>query len=181
MSLFVTNKRHGRVKADYTAKNMYKWYKNKYPEAVDYNTYVEFLKEFYTEVLNLIIYNGIDYIMPGRLGSLRIRKGKNFQAIYKPKDMVIHNYKPDWKKTLELWEELYPNHSAEEVKAIPNKKIIYILNDHTDGSYFRWYWDKITSNVQNQTAYRFEPIRDKKREAAQAWKEIPKLRNIYYE
>lgn len=180
MSLFVTGTRQGRVKADYTTIDMYKWYKEKYKNPVEYNLYREFITEFYTEVLNLIIYNGLDYLMPGRLGSLRIRKKQNFQKINE-QDQVVHNLKPNWKKTLDLWNTKYPDYTAEEIKAIPNKPIVYHLNEHTDNYYFRWYWDKITSNVKNQSAYRFEPIRDKKREAAKAWKEIPKLRNIYYE
>ena len=180
MSLFVTDTRQGRVQADYTAKDMYKWYKKKYDNPVEWRVYSDFLKEFYTELFNLIIYNGIDYIMPGRLGSIRIRRRQNIQKLDENGE-VIHNLKPNWKKTLELWEKKYPNATREEVKNIPNKPIIYHLNDHTDGSYFRWYWDKMTCNVKNQSAYRFEPIRDKKREAAKAWKEIPKLRNIYYE
>ena len=180
MSLFVTGTRHGRIKADYTTKDLYKWYKEKYKNPVEYSVFVKFIKEFYSEILNLVIYNGIDYILPGRLGSLRIRKKENFQRI-NDKNELVHNRKPNWGKTLKLWEEKYPNYTAEEIKAIPNKPIVYHLNEHTDNNYFRWYWDKMTCNVKNQTAYRFEPIRDKKREAAKAWKEIPKLRNIYYE
>lgn len=180
MSKFVTGKRYGRVKAAYTTKDMYKWYKNKYENPVQYEVYMQFVKEMFTEILNLVIYNGIDYIMPGRLGSLRIRRKQNFQKLDE-ENKVIHNLKPNWKKTLELWEQKYPDLSAKEIKQIRNKPIVYHLNDHTDGFYFEWYWDKITSNVKNQSAYRFEPIRDKKREAAKAWKEIPKLRNMYYE
>jgi hypothetical protein len=181
MNPFVVGTRKGKVSADYTTKDMYKYYKGKYSNPVEYKLYRLFLEEFYSEILNLVIYNGLDYSMPARLGSLRVKKKKNVQRIDPVTGELIHNLQADWVKTLALWEQKYPGLSKEELKAIESKPIVYHLNEHTDNFYFKWYWDKISSNVKNQSAYQFEPIRSKKREAAQAWKNIPKLRNIYYE
>jgi len=174
------DKRTGRITADYKTADMYKYYKNKYKNPVDQKVYTAFLNEFCSEVLNLVIYNGIDYILPGRLGSLRIKKRKNIQKIDENNNL-IHNFKVNFKETLKLWNDKYPGLSWEELKKIEDKPKIYHLNEHTDNYYFRWYWDRITCNVKNQSAYKFEPVRQKKREAAQAWKNIKNLKNIYYE
>lgn len=172
--------KRNRLKSDYTFKDLYKFYKKRYDNPLDRITYMRFLTEFYTEILNLVLYNGIDYNLPARLGSLRIRKRQNVQKINDDGEL-IHNLKPDWKKSKELWAKKYPDKTPKELKLIPHKPIVYHMNEHTDGYYFEWHWDKLTCNVKNQTAYRFEPIRNKKREASKAWQTIPKLRNIYYE
>ena len=170
----------GKVIADYKTADLYKFYKKTYKNPVDYKTFKEFYRDFFTEILNLMIYNGIDYILPGRLGSMRIKKKKNMQKIDENGELKT-NFRADWKASKELWKKQYPDKTLQEIFGIPNKQIVYHMNEHTDNYYFKWYWDKITCNIPNKSAYRFEPIRAKKREAAKAWKEISNLQNIYYE
>lgn len=73
--------------------------------------------------------------------------------------------RPDWKATKELW--------ASDPLAKANKKLVYHLNKHTSGYYFKWYWDRRTSTVHNQFFFKFDPCR---------WNDrlIPKARTFGY-
>lgn len=48
---------------------------------------------------------------------------------------------------------------SDELKAIPDKKLIVHVNDHSNGYFNRWYWDKRLTNIKNQTAYSFSPVK----------------------
>ena len=58
-----------------------------------------------------------------------------------------------------LWNELYPNKTKEELKDIPNKKLIIHTNDHSNSTLLKWYWDKRMSNVTNHQAYIFKAVK----------------------
>jgi hypothetical protein len=49
--------------------------------------------------------------------------------------------------------------------------LVYHLNDHTDNYYYRFYWDKSTCNVYNNTAYSFIPARPNKEKLAKILRE----------
>ncbi len=169
-----------KVKADYGTADIYKFYLKHTKKPVDKKTFGQVLKEYNTEILRLIIFDGLDYTLGARLGALRIRKFDNSLRLNKDGE-IANKLKPDWGRTRAKWAELYPGKSAEEIKLIPNKPVIKHLNEHSDGYVFKWYWDKVTSNVVNQSVYKFEPVRQMKRLAAKSWKEIPTLRTLYYE
>jgi len=169
-----------KVKVDYGFDDIYKWYKEESKNPLDKKIARNIIIDFNNEVLKSVVFEGHDHSLGGRLGSIRIRKFDNNLKLNK-KGEIANKLKPDWPKTYELWNKKYPGKSPKELKEIKNKPLVYHLNEHTDGYVFKWYWDKITSNVKNQTAYSFEPIRTIKREAAKAWKNIPGLRDIYYE
>lgn len=178
MLSFKRNK--NKVKADFTSKDLYKFYCSRSNKPIDSKTYLKALREYNTEILRLIVFDGLDYAMHGRVGSIRIRKFDNSLRL-NGEGEIANKLHPDWAKTKKKWLELYPGKTSEEIKAIPNKPIIYHLNEHSDGYVFKWYWDRVTCNLKNQFAYKFEPVRDMKRLAAKSWKEIPKLRTLYYE
>jgi len=169
-----------KVKADYSTNDLYEYYCSRSKNPVSKKTYSSAIREYNTEILRLIVFDGLDYTMHGRVGSFRIRKFDNSLRLNKDGE-VANKLRPDWFKTKRKWLELYPEKTAEEIKAIPNKPIIYHLNEHSDGYVFKWYWDKTTSNIKNQTVYKFEPIRQMKRLAAKSWREIPNLKTLYYE
>ena len=169
-----------KVKADYSTNDLYDYYCSRSKNPISKKAYSSAIREYNTEVLRLIVFDGLDYSMHGRVGSFRIRKFDNSLRLNKDGE-VANKLRPDWFKTKQKWLELYPEKTAEEIKAIPSKPIIYHLNEHSDGYVFKWYWDKTTSNIKNQTVYKFEPIRQMKRLAAKSWKEIPNLRTLYYE
>ncbi len=175
---FKRNKK--KIKADFGLKDLYQFYKSRPKNPVDNKTFGNIMREYNTEILRLIIFEGLDYTMYARLGSLRIRKFDNSLKLNKDGE-VRNKLRPDWGKTRAKWAQLYPGKTAEEIKSIPNKPIIYHLNEHSDGYIFKWFWDKTTSNLVNQSVYKFEPVRQIKRLAAKAWKEYPQLHTLYYE
>ena len=65
------------------------------------------------------------------------------------------NLIPDWKATKLLWME---NPMARE-----NKKLIFHMNEHTEGYWFRFKWDKSIANFRNKIAYSFVPTRNNKK------------------
>lgn len=176
--MFKRNK--NKIKADYTAKHIYKHYVSKVSDPVPSTVFNSVLSDFNNEMLKMVLYDGLDFNFQYRLGFVRIKKFDNSLKLNQEGE-IANKLKPDWGKTLARWKELYPDVFPEHYKLISDKPVIFHLNSHTDGWVFRWYWDKITSNVINQSAYKFEPIRQIKREAATAWKEIPNLKDKYYE
>ena len=173
-------RKENKVKIDFGLKDICKYYQEHSRDPIEKSLIGRILREYNTEILRMMIYDGLDYSMSHRIGSFRIKKFDNSLKL-NDEGEIANKLRPDWAKTKEKWAELYKGASAEEIKKIPDKPIIYHLNNHTDGYVFRWYWDKVTSNIKNQSVYKFAPIRQMKREAAQAWKKHPELRTLYYE
>ena len=128
-----------------TLKEAYKDYQKKNTDpvyGVDYKTYREICEDFNKEISDEIINNACEFTLPGRLGSIRIKKikGNKVQRI-------------DWKSTKES-----------------NVKV-YHLNWHTDGYYYKWFWHKQKALFKNKSAYSFTPIRRNKRELARLLKD----------
>jgi hypothetical protein len=98
--------------------------------------------EFNEMLIDHIILDSGEIELPCRLGSLRIKKIKS-----KNRKMV------DWKLTKEYG------------------KLIYHLNMHTDGYYYKWHWKKKSALFTNKSVYSFVPLRRHKREVAQLLKD----------
>ena len=82
-----------------------------------------------------------EFKMPYRLGTLRIKKKK---MNYSKKNKL----KINWLETNK------------------HKKVIYHLNDHTDGFNYRWFWSKINAVIKNKSVYSFQATRTNKRRLA---------------
>lgn len=173
-------RRENKIKVDFKPSDIFDFYKDKSKNPVKSTIFHEVLKEYNGEMLRMVLYDGLDFTLQNRLGFIRIKKFDNTLKL-NDKGEIANKLRPNWGKTLKKWKELYPDVDPKDYKNIPDKPVIYHLNEHTDGWAFRWYWDKITCNVINQSAYKFEPIRQIKREAAKAWKQIPNLKDKYYE
>lgn len=140
----------GRERAyiDYSNKDFYKLYKEKY-KGRDYNIpfgkYSELLNQCNQRLSEMIIEDGFDFNIPFRLGRVRIRiKKMNFKYL-----------KPDWKATKELWKE--------DKEAKENKQLVFHLNDHSDNYRAEWFYDKRTANYKNKSVYEFIATRKNKR------------------
>tara|TARA_Y100001938_G_scaffold151107_1_gene246111 strand:+ start:6138 stop:6560 length:423 start_codon:yes stop_codon:yes gene_type:complete len=128
-----------------TLKEFYKDYKSKNTDpiyGVDYKTYRSICEDFNKLISDKIINSATEFTLPGRLGSIRIKKIKSSKA-----------QRIDWKKTKE------------------NDTKVYHLNWHTDGFYYKWFWHKQKALFKNKSAYSFTPIRRNKRELAKLLKE----------
>lgn len=171
-----------KIIADYTPNDIYKWYIKNRKNKVEINTktYHEIVQKFNHLVTRAMIYENMEFIMPGRLGSLRIIRTPYKIKLTKEGKVDTSQLVVNWKKTKELWSKTYPDKTADEIHLITGKKVIYELNEHTDRQKYHFRWCKLTSNVQNKTAYYFEMMRPAKTELAKALKEIPALRNNFY-
>ncbi len=119
-------------------KELYKFYTEQSPnkDVVDKPTFSKVSSDF-NQIIGQYVLEGKEVKFPSRLGFLRIRKHKN--------KMEKESLLTDWKLTKQVG------------------KIVKHLNDHTNGFFFRFYWDKKISNAIKQSYYKFYPVRDLKR------------------
>lgn len=147
-------------KVDYTTKDFYKYYKSISKNPVSYLIFSTILTQYFEYRIQLLIFNNIDINFPYRMGTLGIRKVGD--CIYLTKDGKL-KYLVDWGSTNKLWSKIYPNSTAEEIKKIKNKPLIYYTNDHTNGKVYDFIWDKFTSNFKYKSYYKFSITRKWKR------------------
>lgn len=138
--------------------NSYELFKLETDSTIDRQSYCKICQEFNKRISQKIIKESFEFKIPFGLGYLRIKTNRRKIRI-KDGKLQPHKMAPDWKATWTLWRRLYPDKTREEIKAIPDKKIVIHTNDHTDGYIMRWYWDKRLSNVKNQTVYMFKPVK----------------------
>lgn len=151
--------------------DFFKNYKKHTDNPVDYKTYSNFIKDYNDKIINAMVYDSIEFKMPFKLGTLRVQKTK--YTPYLKDGKLKKNHMPiDWKSTLESWRKKYPDKTDEEIKLIPDKKLIYHLNEHTGGFTARFFWDKRLSNIKNQSCYRFSATRTVKENMAKYIKRI---------
>lgn len=153
----------GKFNSDYTLKELYKEYKLGSKNPVSYQIYTFILKNYNDRIMRHIIMKNMSFKMPYRLGEIRGQRLKN-KAIAIRDDGIIDRRKlpADWNATLAYWRKIYPDKTMEEIKAIPDKKVLRHLNLHTGGYRCRFYWDKVISNVKNQYYYTFKASRTNK-------------------
>lgn len=149
MTQKITKRTQGRYKADLKLRDSYKFYiaslvKSEIKDGykVSYREYVKAFKKAFSIISDLVLDNN-EIILPARCGTLRIKKRK--ESIYPV----------DWKATNELREK--------DIDAREKKIKIRHLNEHTDGSVYKWHWGKFTSNIKNKTAYSFISTRTNNR------------------
>ena len=149
-------------KTDYNIIDMWKFYRDTQREkglpVLDLATYRKVIKEFNTKVCNSIVENSDEFRLPFRLGYLRIRKFKTKYKLDHNGKLKTNMLKPNWVATKELWET---NEKAKE-----DKKIVYHTNSHTDGYYYKWYWDKRVCNIKNSSVYSLVMTRANSRKIA---------------
>jgi len=89
--------------------------------------------------------------LPHRLGSLSVIKKKQrirlrFDNTIDTKFLII-----DWPKTWEYWKK--------NSEAALKKKLLYYMNDHTDGFRYKFFWDKYGINSEHIRFFSFKPSR----------------------
>jgi hypothetical protein len=163
-----------KYKIDYGICDLYKFYKNSFVKkdnGITESQYKEVIKHFNEAISNTIVEKSYEYRLPYRLGYLRIKKHKTRLILDADGKLKTSHLKPNWKKTKELWKN---NKEAEK-----NKKIIYHTNKHSQGFYYKWYWDKTVCNIKNSSVYSLIVSRTNTRKIAQAIKNNKNL--DYYE
>jgi len=141
-------------------KNIYKYYKSFTEDPVDYQTFVKAWKDFAEIITDDIAYTGKDFIMPFRIGTLGVRKHKILVKVNSDGTIDKRSLRPDWSATKKLWEK--------DEQAKENKQLVFHLNKHFGGYNCKWFWDKTTCSIKNQTAYSLVMSRTNKRKLAKA-------------
>ena len=136
-------------------KEIFRFYKQNSSRPTDFRTFKRVWITFITEVIQTIILEGRDFNMPS-LGSVGIRKQKVIVVMTPDGDIDRRYLRPDWYATKKLW--------ARDEVAKKAKQLVYHLNKHFNGFNCRWFWDKSTCSVPNNTAYSLVMTRANKRE-----------------
>ena len=135
-------------------KDIYRFYKNNSSNHVEYGTYRRVWRVFIEEVIKDIMLGGRDFSMPS-LGVLGIRKQKVIVAMTPEGDIDKRYLRPDWKATKELW--------SRDEEAKKRKQLVFHLNKHFNGFNCKFFWDKSTCSVPNNSAYSLTMTREHKR------------------
>lgn len=130
----------GKIKNCIALKDSYKYYKENADRPVDYKTYVKYIKECNTELLNQVVNESVDVLLPYRIGTLHVVK---FDRDYSGS---TKNWPVDFKRTKELGFKVYFDQEA----------------------VYKWRWAKTHSIVKNKNKYKFTASRKAKRMVPQA-------------
>jgi hypothetical protein len=132
--------------------DFYKFYKNEYNET-DRSIFGKVITEFNKGIGNLIIDEGLEYIIPKLGFELILRKEKRKPRIKDGK--LLNNIPVDWKATNALWER--------DANAKENKLLVRYNNSHTSGFIFRVYFKKFNARIKFRSVYKFQVNRGLKR------------------
>lgn len=157
----------------YYAANSKKKFKNK---RIWKRGYYKILADYYYAVSKVIIYDAFPLYLSHRMGTILIYKYKSDNTYTNPDGSLKKNRLPiDWPETKRIWKEDYGDISKEELKAIKDKPLVYLFNEHSDGYQYKWHWDKRSCVAKNQSMYYFTAVRANKRKLASAIKNIKYL------
>lgn len=140
----------------YDAYYMYK--KEVGRNGISRQVYSDLCQEFNKRLSDKMVRESLEFRMPYRLGFLRVKAIKQ-QVIIKDGKLDTTRMPIDWPACWEYWHEIYPGKSREEIKSIPNKKLIVHTNEHSDGYMMKWYWDRRQCNIKNYTAYKYSAVK----------------------
>ena len=129
------------MKKSYTIRDMYKSYKE-IDENIDYLRFKRILDQFNTNLLDSLLNASEGFKMPCRLGFICVVK-------YKPKSYTDKSLSKDYKLSKELG------------------KMVYHLNEHSDGYKYRLYWSKNKNTFPDIYKYNISFVRANKRKLAQ--------------
>ncbi len=154
----------GVHKADITSIDFYKFYRTQ----IEKNTVYDIPKKKFTDILKYINYEiakrivteNFEYSMSPRLGSISIKKFKTKFKLDEKGNLIKRKLPVDYGRTNALWKI-----NPEAKKA---KKLVYFLNDHSNGYRYKFTWDKSTCIVKNKSFYSFKASREHNRSIAVA-------------
>lgn len=152
----VKKRTEGKIKIDKGIHDGFLFYKSQVKDLDDKfkisrTLYGKIIKELHENISHQLLYESSYFRMPCGLPTIRIKKYKR-----KPKFRDDGTIEPgslavNWKKTRELWEN---NPKAKELK-----KLVYFINDHTDGYSATFTMEKHSCNIKNLSPYRFKTSR----------------------
>lgn len=144
----------GKNPADYKFAEIFAFYKETYKDtALPKDVVRKLYSKLFPAIVKLMVFENLDYRMPSRLGYIRVKKKLREPKLYENGDLDTRGLAINWKATKKLWQKIYPDKTAEEIKAVEGKPLVRELNEDNGGYRLMWYWDKSTSAAKNQNAY----------------------------
>ena len=138
-------------KTDVNIRSSYKTYREAVKTPVEEKQYLE-IANGYMEFLIQKVLEGEEVTMPARLGTLFIQGVKKNLKFNKDGIPLLP---PNWAATKKLWD------NNPDAKA--TKKIVYCLNEETDGVVYKLHWSKNRVPIENKLYYNFILTRANKR------------------
>ena len=145
---------NGLYKVGYRSVDVFKYYKKNGGIVKNQRLFTRVNRAFWETMIDEMLDNNFEFTFKHRMGTLRIIKRKK-QLKLKEGKLDTSNIKPDWKATKLLW--------MENPKAREQKKLIFHMNEHTEGYWFMFKWDKATACFRNKLAYSFVATRANKK------------------
>lgn len=145
-----------KIKSHINTPEQYKYYINENCESkeslfyIDKKTYTSFLKSFFDEFVDAMIYENKEFNLPYRTGLMCIRKYQQKVKIVDGK--VINKLPVDYNATLKLWEE--------DPEAKEKKQLVRHLNKNR--MLYRFVVYKSKARFKNKEYYWFKPTRTNK-------------------
>ena len=145
----------GKITADYGMKDYYNYFKKENLEFdITRGIYNNIISDFNKKLIDLIIEDNLEYVLPHLGSSISTKKIKRTPKIVNGK---LYNTAPvDWVATNKLWDE------DEEAKE--KKLLVRYLNNHTSKFVFSIYFKKYISFFMNKNIYSFVSNRSFKRQ-----------------
>jgi hypothetical protein len=138
-------------KTDLNIRSSYKRYSKEVETPVEINEFIS-VANGYMEFLMQKVREGEEITMPARLGTLFIQGTKKKLKFNKDGIPLLP---PNWAETKKLWNK---NPEAKQTK-----KIVYCLNEETNGVVYKVSWSKNRVPVENKVYYNLILTRNNKR------------------
>lgn len=138
-------------KTDVNIRSSYKTYKKAVDNPVEEKQYLK-IASGYIKFLIQKILEGEEVTLPAKLGTLFIQGVKKNLKFNKDGIPLLP---PNWAATKKLWD------SNPDAKA--TRKIVYCLNENTDGVVYKLHWSKNRVPIENKLYYNFILTRANKR------------------
>ena len=138
-------------KTNLNIRSSYKGYSKEVEKPVDLNTFVS-VSNGYMQFLIQKVLEGEEVTMPAKLGTLFIQGVKKKLTFNKDGVPMLP---PNWGETKKLWDR------NPDAKA--TKKIVYCLNEETNGVVYKLHWSKNRVPIENKLFYNFILTRENKR------------------
>ena len=132
-------------------RSSYKRYSKEMEKPVELNTFIPIANGYMEFLINKVL-QGEEVTLPARLGTLFIQGVKKKLRFNKDGVPLLP---PNWGETKKLWDR------SPDAKA--TKKIVYCLNEETNGVVYKLHWSKNRVPIENKLFYNFILTRENKR------------------
>ena len=138
-------------KTNLNIRSSYKRYSKEVEKPVEIKDFVSIANGYMEFLINKVL-EGEEVTLPARLGTLFIQGVKKKLAFNKDGVPMLP---PNWSETKKLWDR------NPDAKA--TRKVVYCLNEETNGVVYKLHWSKNRVPIENKLYYNFLLTRGNKR------------------